>query len=350
MRWTDIDHSFCEEHILGLPEYYNSISSLFIVGFGLYGLMNIHNELFIDIMYACLAIVGIGSTGYHWYGNIGWALCDETPIVITVFSGIIYADNVHFLTYTNKYLKSESDSKLVTFDSLSEANRHDANISNSTQPKWVTEYMRTKKYKLFAYLGLMHLFMVSNVMENYRLVFPQLFTCVVAYLFYKINHIIQLLDPNIQMQIKNKVYNSFITVSVSGLIWTFTEISCKHVKYHIFLLGHPMWHFFIGHGFYNLIQAVYYIKLCSSVPKYSKSFESLIELPLERAGCLERAGAGAGGVGRNTYGVQPALLGERLNSVDGSRRSSDGFRNYQIKYNRLFLLQIKNTPHNNNTF
>ena len=286
--------------------------------------MNIHNELFIDIMYACLAIVGIGSTGYHWYGNIGWALCDETPIVITVFSGIIYADNVHFLTYTNKYLKSESDSKLVTFDSLSEANRseanrhdanrHDANISNSTQPKWVTEYMRTKKYKLFAYLGLMHLFMVSNVMENYRLVFPQLFTCVVAYLFYKINHIIQLLDPNIQMQIKNKVYNSFITVSVSGLIWTFTEISCKHVKYHIFLLGHPMWHFFIGHGFYNLIQAVYYIKLCSSVPKYSKSFESLIELPLERAGCL------------------------------------DGFRNYQIKYNRLFLLQIKNTPHNNNTF
>ena len=309
MRWTDIDHSFCEEHILGLPEYYNSISSLFIVGFGLYGLMNIHNELFIDIMYACLAIVGIGSTGYHWYGNIGWALCDETPIVITVFSGIIYADNVYFLTYMNKYLKSESDSKLVT------------DLSNQllpttlvTESKWVTEYMRTKKYKLFAYLGLMHLFMVSNVMENYRLVFPQLFTCVVVYLFYKINHIIQLLDQNIQMQIKNKVYNSFITVSVSGLIWTFTEISCKHVKYHIFLLGHPMWHFFIGHGFYNLIQAVYYIKLCSSVPKYSKSFESLIELPLERAGCL------------------------------------DGFRNYQIKYNRLFLLQIKNTPHNNNTF
>lgn len=309
MRWTDIDHSFCEEHILGLPEYYNSISSLFIVGFGLYGLMNIHNELFIDIMYACLAIVGIGSTGYHWYGNIGWALCDETPIVITVFSGIIYADNVYFLTYMNKYLKSESDSKLVT------------DLSNQllpttlvTESKWVTEYMRTKKYKLFAYLGLMHLFMVSNVMENYRLVFPQLFTCVVVYLFYKINHIIQLLDQNIQMQIKNKVYNSFITVSVSGLIWTFTEISCKHVKYHIFLLGHPMWHFFIGHGFYNLIQAVYYIKLCSNVPKYSKSFESLIELPLERAGCL------------------------------------DGFRNYQIKYNRLFLLQIKNTPHNNNTF
>ena len=45
MLWTDIDHSFCEEHLLGLPEYYNSISSLFIIYFGISGLMNLHNDL-----------------------------------------------------------------------------------------------------------------------------------------------------------------------------------------------------------------------------------------------------------------------------------------------------------------
>ena len=52
-----MDHSFCEEHLLGLPEYYNSISSLFIVFFGVYGLMNVRNDLFIDILLQCINIL-----------------------------------------------------------------------------------------------------------------------------------------------------------------------------------------------------------------------------------------------------------------------------------------------------
>ena len=107
----------------------------------------------------------------------------------------------------------------------------------------------------------MYTFMICDVMSDYRMVFPQLFTGVVVYMYYKIYNLIQLLDQPFQSLVKYKALNSLLTVSISGVIWSFTEISCKYVNYHILLVGHPMWHFFIGHGFYNLIQVVYYIKL-----------------------------------------------------------------------------------------
>ena len=52
-----------------------------------------------------------------------------------------------------------------------------------------------------------------------------------------------------------------LTIAASGSIWVITEVTCNYIKSHFFLLGHPMWHFFIGHGFYNLIQIVYFIKI-----------------------------------------------------------------------------------------
>ena len=258
-----MDHSFCEEHLLGLPEYYNSISSLFIVFFGVYGLMNVRNDLFIDILFASLAIVGVGSTGYHWYGNIGWALFDEIPMIITVFSGIIYTDNVYFLTYTNKYIRENSDTDLTTSSVRSRTvSMTESGLEMIKQDKkWTSTQLYNKKYRLLCYLFGMYVFMISNVMSDYRLMFPELFTCVVVYLYYKIYKLIQLLDISFQSQIKNKSINSLLTISISGAIWAGTEITCKHVNNHILLLGHPMWHFFIGHGFYNLIQIVYFIKL-----------------------------------------------------------------------------------------
>jgi hypothetical protein len=247
MQWTDIDHSFCEEHLLGLPEYYNSISSLVIVFFGVYGLMNMRNDLFIDILYASLAIVGVGSTGYHWHGNIGWALFDEMPIIVTVFSGIIYTDNVHYLICNNKVIKDRD--------------KNDDNMNMLTSSPHSCNKIYSKKISLLIYLLGMYTFLISNVMSNYRMIFPQLFTGVVTYLYYKIYLLVRILDPFFQSMVLSKVRNSCLIICASGAVWTFTEISCKYVDYYILLLGHPMWHFFIGHGFYNLIQVIYYIKL-----------------------------------------------------------------------------------------
>ena len=269
MHWTDMDHSFCEEHLLGLPEYYNSISSLFIIFFGIHGLMNRTNETFIDVIYASLAIVGFGSTGYHWYGNIGWALFDEIPMILTVFYGIIYTDNVYYLIYKNKYIKDNSTIDLVSQPDVMP--KYNQRLSN--------EDIYNKKKNLLFYLFIMCFFTISNIMSDYRLIFPNIFTCVVVYLFYKINCILQLSDVFIKSQIISKTHNSFITIGLSGAIWACTEIMCQHITSYVFLLGHPMWHFFIGHGFYNLIQVVFFIKLHDE--KYKIKYNSFYMLQIQ---------------------------------------------------------------------
>lgn len=231
MLWTDIDHSFCESSITGLPEYYNAFSSLFISLFGIYGMTNSCNDLFIDIMYAKLIIIGFG---YHWYGNIGWGLFDEMPMILAIFIGIVYTDNVHFLICKNE------------------------NKNNSLE---IRKYIYNKKTKLVLYLFTMCLILILNVMTNYRRLFPFAFAGVVCFLYYKISKLLNITSPAIKNIIFEKARNSLLTVAASGSIWAITEVTCNYIKSKFFLLGHPMWHFFIGHGFYNLIQIVYFIKI-----------------------------------------------------------------------------------------
>ena len=93
MYWSDIDHSFCESRILGMPEYLNSITSLFIVFFGTYGLYKSTN-IILDILYNILIILGIGSISYHFTGTIGWGLLDEIPMILSIFIGIIFVNSL----------------------------------------------------------------------------------------------------------------------------------------------------------------------------------------------------------------------------------------------------------------
>ena len=241
MYWTDIDHSFCESSLHGLPEYYNAFSSLFIVFFGIQGLSNIYNELFVDILYANLVIVGFGSVGYHWYGNIGWGLFDEIPMILAIFTGIIYIDNVHFILCKKICDKNET-------------------------------VICKRKIKLLTYLFTMCLIIICNIMSNFRRLFPIVFTCVASYLYYKIFILLKIVDVNKEVIIC-KTYNSLQTIALSGSIWVITELSCNYAKYPIFLIGHPMWHFFIGHGFYNLIQVVYFIKINDT--KYTLKYNKI---------------------------------------------------------------------------
>lgn len=234
MHWTDIDHSFCEAAINGLPEYYNAVSSLFISGFGIYGMMNKYNELFVDVLYTNLIIVGFGSFGYHWYGNIGWGLFDEIPMILAIFTGIIYADNVYYLAHRKT---CEQYASLQTY------------------------MIVRKKIKLLVYLFSMTLITILNVMSNYRKWFPTVFACAAGYLYYKIFMLLRLMSASAKHSVASKAYYSLATIALSGIIWITTEVSCNSIHHPVFLVGHPLWHFFIGHGFYNLIQVVYFIKI-----------------------------------------------------------------------------------------
>ena len=99
------------------------------------------------------------------------------------------------------------------------------------------------------------------------------------YLYYKIFVILRLLNPEIKEKVLDKAYYSLITIAISGTVWVSTELTCNYVKNAVLLVGHPMWHFFIGHGFYNLIQVVYFIKLNNT--KYELKYNSLYLLKRE---------------------------------------------------------------------
>jgi hypothetical protein len=229
MNWESPDHSFCESKILGLPEYINSITSLFISGFGLLGLFNtVKSNMYVDIIYALLIIIGFGSVGYHWTGNIGWAMFDEMPMIFSIFASIIYIDSI--------------SAKL-----LSTIN------STTSYPNY------TQKCKLLIYLTNMVGFVICNTMTNYRRLFPIFFGLVMLYMYYKVYELYNITSPLMKKITINKMYFAQKTVLISAIIWTTTEVLCTFIAHPIFLIGHPMWHFFIGHGFYNVIQIIYYV-------------------------------------------------------------------------------------------
>jgi hypothetical protein len=222
MKWNTLDHYFCEGSLNGLPEYYNAFSSLFITYFGLLGLYKIQNDLIIQIIYSLLAVNGISSFMYHWTGTIGWALYDEYPMIIALFLGNIYVENL----IPSRY----------------------------------------KKYKIIFYVNSMLLYLVINVMEDQRIIFPYYFACGLLIVLYNINRLSsyykRINNNNIKYSYNTNYYS--IIIIGSALVWGLTEVSCKHYRIrftHLYLLGHPMWHFMISYGFYNLINIIYNIKL-----------------------------------------------------------------------------------------
>lgn len=220
MKWTTPDHYFCEGSLNGLPEYYNAFSSLFISYFGLLGLYEIQDDLMIQIIYSLLSINGISSFMYHWTGNIGFALYDEYPMIISLFLGNIYIDNL----IPSKY----------------------------------------KKYKILFNINLMILYLIINVMEDQRLIFPYYFACGLLYVLFNIKRFIRITNKLSLNEVPDKNVNYYSgIIIISALTWGLTEISCKYDKInytYIYLLGHPMWHFMISYGFYNLIKIIYKIK------------------------------------------------------------------------------------------
>ena len=53
---------------------------------------------------------------------------------------------------------------------------------------------------------------------------------------------------------------SISDICISGIIWLITEISCKYSNNKILLIGHPLWHFGVAYGTYNLIKSISIIR------------------------------------------------------------------------------------------
>jgi len=259
MEWKTFDHNFCEGSIYDMPEYYNSISSLAIVIFGLIGILNSFDDFVIKLLYGILFTSGIGSIFYHWFGTIGWALFDEFPMILIVF-------------ITSMFINHLSNHTKLIYTTQNKINH-------------IINY-----FKITFSSIIMILFLVSNTMSLSRLNFPIYFGISVIYLVFQFISLTNQFSmagcsqPNIakrypgklKLNIKNQdiipyVKTYLFYLIISAIFWISTECLCKYFKptsesnlIVLYLVGHPMWHILVSYSFYNLLQIILYIKLIVS--------------------------------------------------------------------------------------
>jgi len=240
MNFYDIDHHFCEGNILGMPEILNSFTSIIFSIFGIYGLFNNKNDniSFIDnnnsfitnFIYSTFIVIGIGSFGFHWTEQIGWALMDEIPMIVSIFMGTLYIEYCNILLYKfdNKY-----------------------NFIKDLNYKITTTFLTF----------IMFYFIVINQISYYRKLFPIFFGCILILFYYKIINLLLNFDKKFNKNILLYGKYQLLIIFIAALIWCFTEIICKFNKNIFLLIGHPLWHLLISYGFYNIIQIIYYVNI-----------------------------------------------------------------------------------------
>ena len=208
-----IETPFCEGKILGIPEYLNSISSLYMCYIGYKGLTR-YTEIYIDIykIYSLLIICGISSFFFHFTMFFGWKMFDEITMILTLWHGIYILKKMSYRRTKIKFIK------YTTY----------LHIFNST-------------------------FIVLNFFKGWSDYFAVLFALEVLTLIYDYYLLVQ--------QYKDKNLDGFFGLTlmgVSALTWIITEKLCN--KYLIF--GHAVWHIGMANGLNNFIN--YVIKIVNT--------------------------------------------------------------------------------------
>jgi len=207
--------------------------------------IHLNNSFTMNLMYYILFITGIGSFGYHWTEQLGWAFMDEMPMIISLFIGIIYVEHTLFV------VKKQS---LYNILCLVNSEVH-------------------SKLKQLVLTSFMVFSLVGNTSITQRKWFPYYFAVALVYFSYTFwvavskfantEYFTTFNDDRIHPS-SNIIYlgkTCLCLLWMSVVIWAITELSCNYTHNYILLVGHPLWHFLIGYVFYNIIQIIYYINL-----------------------------------------------------------------------------------------
>ena len=219
------DVPFCEGKINGIPEVWNTVSSLFIsyVAFCALKYSNLTSN--IRSIYYLLFLNGIGSMGYHWVikGSLGyvWKMLDQFTMILALWLGVTICIR----------LCNNSNTELYTIHSL--------NIG----------------MLIFSSCEYDELFRTAFGLEALLLIkyYNQLTRRLYINDFYNFG--------------KQGLYISVF----AGLFWIMTELFCN--KY--LILGHTVWHIGISYGMHLLLQFINTVKSC--LPTVSRQVKMKVE-------------------------------------------------------------------------
>ena len=205
------DHSFCEYEIYGQsPEIINSISSLFLVFFGIFGIIKNKNINDINIINSSMIVNGITSFLYHFTNKLGWGLMDRFSMILLIIQSLhIFLEILKF----NLFYKELFRLGILFYISyiLTITGLHQENLFN-----------------IFFGVYLINLFMFMIYLEIKNKTF--------------------LIPKNIM----NKGWYGIFFITIAGVFWILTEQLCNSYSFVKYLFGHAIWHFGVSYGGYLL--------------------------------------------------------------------------------------------------
>ncbi|VVU94365.1 Ceramidase [seawater metagenome] len=219
---------FCEHYFWESGnEYLNTISSLAITFFGLYGLLQYSTFFMVNLLYGFLFSNGIFSALNHWHGIDGWAYADALTMILPVSLGLILIFDMY-----NQFHSIIGISKIISFI----------------------------LYPLLIY--------VPIILHKYTDIFSYLFLVLALSLLSFIPVVLSIknnVSPINAAIATSAMYRflkgTFLVILGAGL-WFSTEPKChcpktdpEKKKRLGKLCFHVMWHIFAGWGFYLMISA-----------------------------------------------------------------------------------------------
>ncbi|KAJ3031176.1 UNVERIFIED_CONTAM: hypothetical protein HDU68_006047 [Siphonaria sp. JEL0065] len=242
--WSRPTSLFCESALTGPPEYWNTYSSVFIVLVGLYGALFStphHGHKAVRHMNCVLAVVGIGSIGYHYTGHWGWSKIDqwgEVLLGLKVLPAIV--DLVLYRWFHPKPLGPSQ---------------------NAHPESFTQELVSTLVYGSTTFVLLFAIIIDSQLEKN--IADDVVGACLgSALLFLALSTITshkQFLAIHPQGQtIKSYIKSTIIFILVSVVIWTLEErVFClQDPEFWSGIPLHAVWHFTSSYGFYLMLQVV----------------------------------------------------------------------------------------------
>ncbi len=198
-----IPKHFCESHYSqSSSEPINALSSLIILFYGIYGLINAKQNKVIATLYSYLCLIGIGSTLYHYNLSIQNQLLDEFPMTLCIMNGL-----QHILS------KYYNNNPLV--------------------------YIYVCTFILIS--------LIASVF--YEFVFHVFFGFAVIQLLYYMSYYMSYYKTN---RVK---YGSYMML-FSLILWLVYENMCKYIQYLQYIPIHSVWHICVAHATYLLIESI----------------------------------------------------------------------------------------------
>ena len=212
IKFNVFDHSFCEMNIYGQsPEYINSLSSLFLVFFGLFGII-FHNKIHdIKMVYTAMIFNGICSFMYHFNNQLGWGLLDRFSMILIALP--CYMIGVKILESLKFYS--------IFYDIL--------------------------RFLIIFYLSYLMTVIGLHHEERFNALFGLFLINLAIFVFFidKFNK-----SFNVPKNIIKISWFGIYLIAIAGVFWILTEKFCNSVWFIKYLFGHTIWHFGVSLGGY----------------------------------------------------------------------------------------------------